>query len=71
MTSTSNCVKNNTQSVFIKAEEVATMMDISRAYAYRIVRQLNAELEVKGILTIDGRTNRKYFLERCYGTVSV
>ena len=47
------------------------MMDISRAYAYRIVRQLNAELEAKGILTIDGRTNRKYFLERCYGTVSV
>ena len=71
MTSTSNCVKNNTQSVFIKAAEVATMMDISRAYAYRIVRRLNAELEAKGILTIDGRTNRKYFLERCYGTVSV
>lgn len=67
MTSTSN----NTQSVFIKAAEVATMMDISRAYTYRIVRQLNAELEAKGILTIDGRTNRKYFLERCYGTVSV
>lgn len=71
MTSTSTTVQNNTQNVFIKASEIAIMMDISRAYAYRIVRQLNAELEAKGILTIDGRTNRKYFLERCYGTVSV
>lgn len=58
------------ETLFIKASEVAIVMDVSRAYAYRIVKQLNEELAAKGILTIDGRTNRKYFYERLYGTVS-
>ena len=58
------------ETLFIKASEVAIVMDVSRAYAYRIVKQLNDELSAKGILTIDGRTNRKYFYERLYGTVS-
>ena len=47
MTSTSTTVQNNTQNVFIKASEVALMMDISRAYAYRIVKQLNANSKRK------------------------
>ena len=58
------------ETLFIKASEVAIVMDVSRAYAYRIVKQLNEGLAAKGILTIDGRTNRKYFYERLYGTVS-
>ena len=58
------------ETLFIKASEVAIVMGVSRAYAYRIVKQLNEELAAKGILTIDGRTNRKYFYERLYGTVS-
>ena len=67
----SNNTQNSTnETLFIKASEVAIVMDVSRAYAYRIVKQLNEELAAKGILTIDGRTNRKYFYERLYGTVS-
>ncbi len=67
----SNIAQNPTnETLFIKASEVAIVMDVSRAYAYRIVKQLNEELAAKGILTIDGRTNRKYFYERLYGTVS-
>ena len=58
------------ETLFIKASEVAIVMDVSRAYAYRIVKQLNEELAANGILTVDGRTNRKYFYERLYGTVS-
>ena len=66
-----NQIKNsNNETLFIKAPEVAVLMDVSRAYAYRIVKQLNEELSAKGILTVDGRTNRKYFYERFYGTVS-
>ena len=61
---------NETNDLFIKAAEVATVMDVSRNYAYRIVKQLNEELSAKGILTIDGRTNRKYFYERICGSVS-
>ena len=67
----SNTIQTPTgETLFIKASEVAVVMDVSRAYAYRIVKQLNEELAAKGILTIDGRTNRKYFYERLYGTVS-
>ena len=65
-----NTITTNANNIFIKASEVATVMDVSRAYAYRIVKQLNEELSAKGILTVDGRTNRKYFYERLYGTVS-
>ena len=71
MTITSNNVQTNTQTVFIKAAEIAELMEVSRTYAYGIIRQLNGELEAKGILTIDGRTNRKYFYERIYYTASV
>ena len=65
-----NTVTTNSNDIFIKASEVATVLDVSRAYAYRIVKQLNEELAANGILTVDGRTNRKYFYERLYGTVS-
>ena len=53
---------------FMRVEEVAEELNISKSYAYKIVQRLNAELKEKGILTISGRVNRKYFMERtCYG----
>ncbi|MDY4414684.1 MAG: LysR family transcriptional regulator [Ruminococcus sp.] len=52
---------------FIKADEVAEMLEISKAHAYKIIRHLNGELEEKGFITISGRVSRQYFLERLYG----
>lgn len=52
---------------FIKADEVAEMLEISKAHAYKIIRQLNDELEAKGFITISGRVSHQYFLERLYG----
>ncbi|MDE5772805.1 MAG: helix-turn-helix domain-containing protein [Ruminococcus sp.] len=52
---------------FIKADEVAEMLEISKTHAYKIIRQLNDELEAKGFITISGRVSRQYFLERLYG----
>lgn len=53
---------------FMRVEEVAQELGVSKSYAYKIVQRLNAELKEKGILTISGRVNRKYFMERtCYG----
>ena len=49
---------------FMRVEEVAEKLNISKSYAYKIVQMLNAELKEKGILTISGRVNRKYFMER-------
>ena len=46
---------------FMRAEEVARELEVSRSYAYRLIRQLNAELREKGYMTIAGRVNRQYF----------
>ena len=53
---------------YFDVDEVAQAMGISRSYAYKVVRQLNAELAKMGYLTVSGRVNRQYGLERtCYG----
>ena len=51
---------------FMRADEVAKELEISKSYAYRLIQQLNAELQAKGYLTIAGRVNRDYFRERFY-----
>lgn len=52
---------------FIRVDEVAKELDVSKPYAYKIIRQLNEELKAKGFITIAGRVNRQYFNERLYG----
>lgn len=53
---------------FMRVDEVAQELGISKSYAYKIVQKLNAELEEKGFMTISGRVNKQYFIERtCYG----
>ena len=53
---------------FMRVEEVAQELGVSKSYAYKIVQRLNAELKERGILTISGRVNKQYFMERtCYG----
>jgi len=55
---------------FMRVEEVAQELGISKSYAYKIVQKLNEELKSKGFLTISGRVNKQYFMERtCYGAV--
>lgn len=56
---------------FMRVEDVAREFDVSKSYAYKIVQKLNKELEAKGFITISGRVNRQYFLERtCYNSSS-
>ena len=53
---------------FMRVDEVAQELGISKSYAYKIVQKLNAELSSKGFITISGRVNKQYFMERtCYG----
>ena len=55
---------------FMRVEEVAQELGVSKSYAYKIVQKLNEELKTKGFLTISGRVNKQYFMERtCYGAV--
>ena len=37
------------------------------AYAYKLIKRLNSELEAKGFVTIRGKVSREYFQERVYG----
>ena len=37
---------------FIRVDEVAKELDVSKPYAYKIIRQLNEELKAKGFITI-------------------
>mgnify|MGYP004674056077 CR=1 FL=1 len=53
---------------FMKVDEVAQELGVSKSYAYKIVQKLNAELAEKGYMVISGRVNKQYFTERtCYG----
>ena len=53
--------------IFITAAEMAEILGISKPYAYKIIKQLNEELEAKGFITILGRISKKYFEEKFYG----
>ena len=54
---------------FMRVDDVAKELGVSKSYAYKIVQQLNEELKAQGFITISGRENKQYFLERvCYGT---
>ena len=52
---------------FMRVDEVAQELGVSKSYAYKIVQKLNAELKSLGYLTISGRVNRMFFYEKlCY-----
>ena len=43
------------EKLYLNAEEVAETMGISVAFAYKIMRELNAELKQKGYIVVSGR----------------
>lgn len=53
---------------FMRADEVARELEVSKSYAYKLIQQLNGELQEKGYITIAGRVNKQYFRERLYET---
>ncbi len=51
---------------YVKVREVMQLCEVSESRAYRIMQQLNKELEAKGFVTTSGRVSRKYLMERLY-----
>ncbi|WP_455436403.1 DNA-binding protein [Hungatella hathewayi] len=52
---------------FMTVEEVAAELRVSKSKAYQIVRELNAELQKQGYLTVAGRVNSTFFHKKvCY-----
>ena len=57
----------NSNRMYLTAEEVAEILGVSKAYAYKVIRNLNDELEIKGYVVISGKVSTKYFIEKFYG----
>ena len=52
---------------FMRVEEVAKELDISKSHAYKIIKALNEEMEALGFMVVSGRVNRAYFEKKfCY-----
>ena len=58
--------KTEEKARFVRVEEVAELLDVSESHAYKIMRELNAELRRKGKITNAGRVSRRYLEERLY-----
>lgn len=54
------------EGMFVKADEIATDLGLSRSSAYEIIKKLNQELREKGYMTISGRVSRRFYEERFY-----
>lgn len=52
------------ESSYIKAQEIISVIPVSITTAYRIIRELNRELERQGYRVIRGKCPRRYFYER-------
>lgn len=53
---------------YVTAREAAELLGVSTGKAYAVIRQLNEQLKEAGYITISGKVNRKYFVEKCcYG----
>lgn len=54
--------------MFMRVDEVAKELGVSKPYAYKLIRTMNEELKETGCITIAGRIDRKFFYEKFYGT---
>lgn len=52
------------------AQELANLLNVSESKAYKLIKQMNEELEEKGFLTIRGKIPVAYVQERFFFGVS-
>lgn len=55
----------------MNAEDVANELGISKGHAYKIIRQLNAELEISGFIVVAGKVPRAFWKKKFYGYQTV
>ena len=52
---------------FMRVEDVAHELGVSKSYAYKVIQKLNVTLKEMGYMTVAGRVSKKYFMEKvCY-----
>ena len=49
---------------FMTADDVANELGISKAFAYKVIKKFNQEMEEKGYFTMAGRVNTQYLIAR-------
>lgn len=49
---------------FMNVKDVSQELQISRSSAYKVIRQLNDELQKKGYLIVNGKIPKNYFVLR-------
>lgn len=55
--------------LYFTAKEVQEMLGVSRAKAYKILKELNTELKAKGYIVVSGKIPKKFLAEKYYGLV--
>ena len=53
--------------IYFTANELSDLLGVSVGHAYKIIRQLNRELEKEGYIVIAGKVPKRYFEKRWYG----
>jgi hypothetical protein len=56
-----------TNKIYLTADDISGALGVSKAFAYKMIKQLNMELAARGYLTIAGKVSAKYFSEKVYG----
>ncbi|MDD2979824.1 MAG: helix-turn-helix domain-containing protein [Hespellia sp.] len=55
------------QKTFMSVQDVADEIGVSKSYAYKIVKQMNKELQKMGYITVSSRVNTEFFKKKmCY-----
>lgn len=55
------------EKMYYSANDLVEMLDISKAKAYKVIRQLNDELKALGYIVLQGKVSKAYFEQKWYG----
>ena len=61
---TAQTTARTAREMFYFVDDVQRMLGYSRSKSYKIIKQMNKELEAQGKLTFEGRVSKRYFNER-------
>jgi hypothetical protein len=56
-----------TTNYMMSATDVAAELGVSKGHAYKIIRQLNGELEQSGYIVVAGKVPRAFWEKRFFG----
>lgn len=51
---------------FYTVKDVMRILQVKQTKAYKIIRELNEELEQRGYIVVSGKVSKRYFYEKVY-----